>query len=185
MITKSMITLLLVGLLPSTGLAGQTSELWGEKGELWKPGESRLADFSNVGYMSGNEPIPSWPVGANVKDFGAVPDDNAPDSKNPESVKDPISKSLPMDAFFKFDLRDLNLRSLAKARFRVSAPRLVRTPVTLSVFSVEDDAWTQETLTAQNAPAPGGELASATVNEEVVEKWLEFDATPLPVKESE
>ena len=31
--------------------------------------------------MSGAVSIPDWPVGVNVKDFGAVPDDGKDDSK--------------------------------------------------------------------------------------------------------
>ncbi len=57
-----------------TSLFGQQySELWGKQGEKWKP-TSRLPDFSYAGYHSGEKQIPSLPVKANVKDFGAVGD---------------------------------------------------------------------------------------------------------------
>jgi len=59
----------------------QTSALWGESGELWDPETSRLRDFTTVGYMSGSVPIPDWPVGVNVSNFGAVPDDGIDDSQ--------------------------------------------------------------------------------------------------------
>lgn len=56
-------------------LGQQYSELWGEKGEKWDPANSILRDFTKVGYKEGAEPIPDWPVGVNVMDFGAVPND--------------------------------------------------------------------------------------------------------------
>jgi hypothetical protein len=59
----------------------QTSALWGESGELWVPGTSRLRDFTSVGYMSGSVAIPDWPVGVNVTNFGAVPNDGIDDSQ--------------------------------------------------------------------------------------------------------
>ena len=58
----------------------QTSDLWGENGELWDPDTSVLKDFSNVGYKSGNVSIPDWPVGVNVLDYGAIPNDAGDDS---------------------------------------------------------------------------------------------------------
>ena len=57
-----------------------TSELWGENGEAWDP-NGLLKDFTNVGYQNGNVTIPEWPVGVNVLDFGAVPNDNGDDSE--------------------------------------------------------------------------------------------------------
>lgn len=59
----------------------ETSELWGENGELWDPQNSELRDFSDVGYMSGDVPIPDWPVGVDVTDFGAIPNDGIDDSQ--------------------------------------------------------------------------------------------------------
>jgi len=61
----------------------KTSALWGESGELWNPATSRLKDFTSAGYMSGNVPIPDWPVGVDVTDpqFGAIPNDDLDDSQ--------------------------------------------------------------------------------------------------------
>jgi hypothetical protein len=53
--------------------APQYSDLWGQDGELWDPA-GRLPDVTNVGFMSGNEPIPEWPIGENVLLHGAVGD---------------------------------------------------------------------------------------------------------------
>jgi hypothetical protein len=55
------------------------SELWGANGEIWTP-ESRLPDFSFAGYQRGEAPIPSPPVTHNLRDFGAIPNDNLDDS---------------------------------------------------------------------------------------------------------
>lgn len=62
-------------------ISAETSQLWGTDGELWDPENSLLRDFSDVGYMQGNVPIPDWPVGVNVTDFGAVADDDIDDSQ--------------------------------------------------------------------------------------------------------
>lgn len=64
---------------PSIG--AETSSLWGTKGEFWDPGNSRLLNFSDVGYKQGDVPIPDWPVGVNVTDFGAVAGDGIDDSQ--------------------------------------------------------------------------------------------------------
>lgn len=66
----------------ATGSAnGQTySELWGKAGERWSP-ESRLPDFSLAGYHRGERPIPDVAVTSNVKDFGAVGDGVADDTR--------------------------------------------------------------------------------------------------------
>ncbi len=50
-----------------------TSPLWGAHGENWSP-QSRLSDWSFAGYHSGEAPIPTPPVKANVRDFGATGD---------------------------------------------------------------------------------------------------------------
>lgn len=77
---KYSISLFSFTLLVSTLSARAGSDLWGRNGETWDP-EGRLQDFSNVGYKSGDVPIPLWPVGVNVRDFGAVPGDGKDDSQ--------------------------------------------------------------------------------------------------------
>ena len=71
----------LTSLLLPTATAQVTSQLWGSNGELWDPVNGVLKDFTDVGYMNGNEPIPTWPVGVNVLDFGAIPNDEEDDSQ--------------------------------------------------------------------------------------------------------
>ena len=55
------------------GIFAETSKLWGEKGELWER-DGLLRDFTEVGYRQGGIPIPDWPVGVSVTDFGAMGD---------------------------------------------------------------------------------------------------------------
>lgn len=70
-----------IGLLLCASNAGaDTSELWGQRGERWKP-DSRLPDFSFAGYRYNSEPVPYFSVKGNVKDFGAVGDGKKDDSE--------------------------------------------------------------------------------------------------------
>lgn len=66
-----------------TNAQSTTSRLWGQAGQAWddSSGNGLLRDFTNVGYRNGNAPLPEWPVGVNVLDFGAVPDDDGDDSQ--------------------------------------------------------------------------------------------------------
>ena len=72
---------LLVALALETGFLAQaeTSALWGERGERWNP-RSRLPDFSYAGYHCGEAPLPTVPVVANIKTFGAKGDGTTDDS---------------------------------------------------------------------------------------------------------
>lgn len=78
----SLLCLFLIALsLPMLGSAQtQHSEVWGEKGEKWDR-NGLLRDFTNAGYMEGKEPIPLWPVGVNVKQFGAKGDGKHDDTQ--------------------------------------------------------------------------------------------------------
>lgn len=77
----SALPIVLFALFGSLAMAQQYSSLWGENGELWDPETSILRDFSDVGYMNGDFAIPDWPVGVNVTNFGAIPDDDIDDSQ--------------------------------------------------------------------------------------------------------
>ena len=73
--------LLLTFLLCCLSAAGHAEEssLWGSHGEKWTPG-APLKDFSHAGYRGSDAPIPDFPVGVNVRDFGAVGDGVADDT---------------------------------------------------------------------------------------------------------
>lgn len=81
------ILFLLAARIASASGAPEYSKLWGEKGEKWVPGQP-LLDFSNAGYHKGEDPIPVYPVKADVKDFGAKGDGIADDTK---AFKDAIA----------------------------------------------------------------------------------------------
>jgi len=83
---KNLIPRLAIVILAGSQLAASsqharadTSALWGERGEKWSA-LSRLPDFSFAGYRSGEAPIPTPPVKASVRDFGAVGDGQADDT---------------------------------------------------------------------------------------------------------
>jgi fibronectin type 3 domain-containing protein len=80
--TQWLYGIVFAGLIFLAGTVGAqvTSALWGVNGETWDPETSILNDFSDVGYMSGDVAIPTnWPVGVDVTDYGAVPDDEISD----------------------------------------------------------------------------------------------------------
>ena len=84
--TKLIQAILLASLFICPLSAKETSDLWGKNGELWKPDPknqayTKLLDFTDVGYMKGDVRLPDWPVGVNVKDFGAVGDGETDDTK--------------------------------------------------------------------------------------------------------
>ena len=56
------------------------SALWGKAGEKWDPA-GRLPDFSYAGYRMGEAAIPTPPVKADVKSFGAKGDGQSDDTK--------------------------------------------------------------------------------------------------------
>ena len=61
------------------GSRADSSALWGVHGEKWVPG-APLKDFSRAGYQGGDAAIPAFPVGVNVKDFGAAGDGSSDDT---------------------------------------------------------------------------------------------------------
>ena len=63
-----------------TTLQSGPSELWGVHGEKWSA-QGRLPDFSYAGYHRGERPLPDVPQTTNVKDFGAIGDGVADDTK--------------------------------------------------------------------------------------------------------
>ena len=67
--------------VPISVSSQEYSVLWGEDGESWDPENSVLRDYTDVGYMSGDLPIPDWPIGVNVTDYGAIPDDGVDDTQ--------------------------------------------------------------------------------------------------------
>ncbi len=72
--------ILIILIAGSTASAQQTSDLWGETGELWDPA-GRLPDVSYAGYRRGEATLPTLPVAADVRDFGAVGDGEHDDTE--------------------------------------------------------------------------------------------------------
>ncbi len=68
-----------MGLWCSPGVRADQSDLWGAAGEKWMPG-APLKDFSTAGYKKSDAPIPDFPVGVNVRDFGAKGDGTTDDA---------------------------------------------------------------------------------------------------------
>lgn len=66
-------------LLGTTGVAAETSSLWGEDGEAFDP-TGRLMDWSYAGYRAGELPLPELAPTHLVTDFGAIADDGQDDT---------------------------------------------------------------------------------------------------------
>ncbi|MCB1231389.1 MAG: hypothetical protein KDN19_14040 [Verrucomicrobiae bacterium] len=84
-----------------------TSALWGENGELWKPEEETLLDFSEAGYHGGKNDFPEWEPGANVRDFGAkgdgVTDDTAAFARAIEACPENAAVFVPDGSYLLMD----------------------------------------------------------------------------------
>ncbi|BCX48064.1 T9 SSC-terminaltarget domain-containing protein [Haloferula helveola] len=83
----------------AAGAEPEYSKLWGKDGELWKPDgtHTKLLDFTDVGYMQGDVRIPDWPVGVDIRDFGAVGDGEHDDT---QAFVDAIDACPPKTAVF-------------------------------------------------------------------------------------
>jgi hypothetical protein len=80
---RAFFSALLVALLAPVAARAATpaySELWGERGEKWSA-SGQLPDYSHAGYHRDERPLPEVAQTANVKDFGAVGDGVADDTK--------------------------------------------------------------------------------------------------------
>lgn len=74
----------------STVLAQQHSSLWGSNGERWEAG-GRLPDYSYAGYRSAEADIPEPAQVTDIRDFGAIADDQADDSAAIQAAIDATS----------------------------------------------------------------------------------------------
>lgn len=75
-----LLSCLLILSISSAPAAPVFSELWGQHGEKWSE-RGPLPDFSRAGYHQGNDAIPAVERATNVKDFGAIGDGVADDTK--------------------------------------------------------------------------------------------------------
>ncbi len=65
---------------PSLVAQAGHSKLWGKAGEAWDP-RGRLPDYSHAGYRAGDRPLPTVPVKANLRNFGARGDGKTDDTQ--------------------------------------------------------------------------------------------------------
>ena len=108
-------------------------------------------------------------------------EDSFTDASQPDTIQNPSAKSFTVGSnmYFKFDLNDLSLSSVAKVRLRVSSSRFQNTPVELAVSSIDDDTWSDDTLTHAGRPTEVTQLDSIGIDEDSFGEVLEFDVTPF------
>lgn len=128
----------------------------------------------------GPPPPPPSPFTGDVIRMNPV-EDTFTNASNPDTVQDPAAKAFTVgnDMFFKFDLNGLSLASIAKVRLRLSSSRLQNTPVELGVSSIDDDSWSDDTLTHTGRPAAVAQLDAISIDRDSFGQVLEFDVTPF------
>jgi len=95
-----------------------------------------------------------------------------------DEVSSPEARSLNLtNVYMKFDLTPLQLAGVARARLKVRAGNIANTPITIAAYSVEDDSWTQETITYNNRPTSVAQLTTLDITEDSEGRWFEFDVT--------
>lgn len=151
-----------------------TDTLWHEPVDPAKltPRNLYLAQMTRLGKPLPEGPPRSEPSPFDRQVFSVLP------SEDRHPRREPNDTSLPIDGpYIKFDLRDANLSSLARARLRLTLVQIRSTPFELTVFSVPDNTWSEATLSPDTAPEPGAKLDARWVREDELNPVLEFDVT--------
>ena len=155
-----------------------TDSLWYESADygLMTPDNLYLAQMNYFGYPlpdeSGLTPVPA-PYETDGDVFRVLPtDDITPGNEPDEQLK-------VNDAYFKFNLSDASETSVARARLRLTLNSyVIFPPFKLSVWSVTDDSWSEDTVTTTNKPASVLELDSKWVLDSSMARTpIEFDVT--------
>ena len=190
--------------VPGGGSTGEAlySDLWGQSGERWTPA-SRLPDVSYAGYQRGEQEIPSPAVAASVRDFGAVGDGVADDTKAfQEAIRATASGAVFVPAgryritdFVTIDKPNVVLRGEGRDRTVLWFPKTLTdvkpnwgettTGVRTSNYSwsggylVLQGNFQQQTLASVMATAARGDtwLAVSTVEGFTVGQWVDVRTT--------
>lgn len=123
-------------------------------------------------------PPPPSPYIGNLIRINAV-EDNSVSASSPDTVQNRYSSNRALNGtnYLKFDISEVSLSSIAKARLRIAAKSLNNTPVEVAVSSVTNDSWTAETITYNNRPAAVAQLDTFEALENGSHKIIEFDVT--------
>ena len=151
--------------------------------DLLGPQNIYLAQLAHPGIdkpLPDGPPLPPPPSNGDVIRINPV-EDSFTKSSAPDTVQDPSAKSFSVgdNMYFKFDLNGLSLSSIAKVRLRVSSTRFLNAPVGLAVSSINDDSWSDDTLTYTGRPHAVAQLDMIEINENSTAQVLEFDVTPF------
>lgn len=187
---------------PVSTVQSQYSDLWGQSGERWTAA-SRLPDVSYAGYQRGEQEIPSPAVVANVRDFGAVGDGVADDTKAfQEAIRATASGAILVPAgrylitdFVTIDKPNLVLRGEGRDRTVLWFPKTLTdvkpnwgettTGTRTSNYSwsggflVLQGTFNQQTLASVTATALRGEtwLGVSTVSGFSIGQWVDVRTT--------
>lgn len=91
---------------------------------------------------------------------------------------DPSSYFLPFEGYLKFDLTNLqDLPSISKATLKISTKTRTDTNFVLTAYAVDDDGWTEDSITIGNEPLFSAPLDSVFIDDNVKNKWWSLDVT--------
>ena len=104
---------------------------------------------------------------------------NPTDDVAPGNNQNPDAVSIPFNGYLKFDLSELeDLDTIEHVRFRIcTRARRDGTAFNVTVASVANDEWTQDTLNATNQPEVGSVLDHVYIEDTDIHKWWDFNVT--------
>lgn len=133
-----------------------------------------LAQLAHLGKPLPDGPPPAEPSPYDADVFRVHPTDDIHPNGEPNDGALAIN-----GPYLKFDLAGIDVSAVEHARLRINLIAIRSTPFELTACRVDDDNWTEATVTPENKPLVGAPLDTLTVGDGEVDRVLEFDVTPF------